>query len=100
MTEAAQNAWAGRKSPVWMLGGVPATGVPTRMPKPEMLKLIPRRVPTLCRSWEREMMGVGGSETNDPEKKPYMIANTNRSSVPSTAIQDNAIMPQASVHGM
>lgn len=79
---------------------MPATGVPMRMPKPEMLKLIPRRVPTLCKSFERETIVVGASETKDPEKKPYRIANTNRSLVLSTDIHVNAITLQASVHGM
>ena len=71
-----------------------------RMPNPEMLKLIPRRVPTLCKSSERETMVVGASETNDPEKKPYRIANTNRSPISSTAIHVNAVTPQASAHGI
>ena len=98
--EAAQKTWAWRKWPVPMLRSVPATGVPTSMPNPEMLKLIPMRVPTLCKSSERETMVVGGSETNEPEKKPYRIAKTRRSPVSSTAIHDNATVPQASVHGM
>ena len=97
--ETAQNTWARTKSPVWMLRSAPATGVPMRMPKPDMLKLIPRRVPTLCKPLERETIVVGGSETNDPEKNPYKIANTNRSPVSSTAIHENATTPQANVHG-
>ena len=72
----AQNNWARMKWPVSRLRRAPPTGDPMSMPIPAMLKLIPRRVPTLLRSFDRERIALGGSETNEPEKKPYRIANT------------------------
>lgn len=48
----------------------PATGFPTKSPKPAKEKLIPIRVPTTPMLGDRLTTVVGGRDTKVPEKKP------------------------------